>query len=251
VSAHSAGLTALRHDALRDAGVCAMLLGAVAAAITPLLGLSLGYVAKALLCFAVCYVFVHRNLRHHLPHGVFGAANRVTLGRLAMVTMLAAGLGELLTTPWALAWGIVVLATVAAVLDAVDGPLARRSGLSSEFGARFDMETDALLMLVLSLLILYLGKAGAWVLAAGLLRYAFVLATWVWPWMARPLPPSTRRKTICVVQIVALIVCLGPIISVWWATAIAAAGLALLVYSFAVDLAWLVRARHLHGESKP
>jgi hypothetical protein len=63
----------------------------------------------------------------------------------------------------------------------------------------------------------------------------------VWKWLARPLPESTRRKTACVVQIVTLIVCLGPIIPPRVSAAIAGAGLALLVYSFAVDVAWLRR----------
>ena len=47
------------------------------------------------------------------------------------------------------------------------------------------METDALLVLVLCLLVLHFDKAGAWILAAGLMRYAFVLATKLWPWLAR------------------------------------------------------------------
>ena len=37
-------------------------------------------------------------------------------------------------------------------LDGVDGWLARRSGIASAFGARFDMEIDALLILVLAVL---------------------------------------------------------------------------------------------------
>ena len=41
-------------------------------------------------------------------------------------------------------------------------------------------------------------------LLSGLLRYAFVAAGWLWPWLRAPLPPSRRRQTICVVQIVGL-----------------------------------------------
>ncbi|MGH8699018.1 MAG: CDP-alcohol phosphatidyltransferase family protein, partial [Burkholderiales bacterium] len=139
------------------------------------------------------------------------------------------------------AWPAVAVATLAAVLDAVDGPLARGTGLASPFGARFDMETDALLLLVLALLAWQLGKAGGWIVAAGLLRYVFVGAGRAWRWLERPLPASTRRKAICVIQIVTLIVALAPIVSVAASTAIAGAGLVLLVYSFAVDVAWLRR----------
>jgi phosphatidylglycerophosphate synthase len=104
---------------------------------------------------------------------------------------------------------------------------------------------------VLCLLIVQFGQAGPWVLAAGLMRYAFVAASWVWRWLSRPLPPSTRRKTVCVVQIVTLITALGPIIPPAGAAAIVGAGLALLVYSFAVDVRWLARQRHLPLETSP
>ena len=67
------------------------------------------------------------------------------------------------------------------------------------------MEVDALLIMVLAILAWQHGKAGAWVLLSGLLRYAFVAAGWLAPWIARPLPPSRRRQTICVVQIAALV----------------------------------------------
>jgi phosphatidylglycerophosphate synthase len=146
-----------------------------------------------------------------------------------------------------LAWVAIVVATSAALLDALDGPLARSQALASEFGARFDMETDALLVLVLSLLVLRFDKAGSWILAAGLMRYAFVLAAVAWPWMARPLPPSLRRKAVCVAQITSLIVCLGPVIDPAWSRALAAASLAALSASFAADLAWLARRRRAGG----
>ena len=45
---------------------------------------------------------------------------------------------------------LVALAVVALVLDAVDGWVARRTGTTSPLGARFDMEVDAFLILVLS-----------------------------------------------------------------------------------------------------
>ena len=40
-----------------------------------------------------------------------------------------------------------------ALLDLVDGWVARRTGTASPFGARFDLETDAALILVLSWLV--------------------------------------------------------------------------------------------------
>ena len=91
------------------------------------------------------------------------------------------------------------LIAVALSLDAVDGWLARRLGLASRFGARFDLEIDALLLLILALLVWQADRVGAWVLVIGLLRYAFVAAGLArGPGCATPLPPSRRRQTVCV-----------------------------------------------------
>lgn len=164
------------------------------------------------------------------------AANAITAGRLVLA-------GGLWLIPVTSAWTIVVVATVGAVLDAVDGPLARRSGRTSPFGARFDMETDAFLILTLSVLVWRMDKAGAWVMASGALRYLFVAGAWIWPWLNGDLPPSRRRQTVCVVQIVALILALTPVVPPSLSAPLSAAALALLVWSFWTDVAWLRQAR--------
>ena len=138
-------------------------------------------------------------------------------------------------------WIVAGAAAVAMVLDGVDGWLARRTGMASAFGARFDMETDALLIQVLAILAWQYGKAGPWVLVSGLLRYLVVAAGWVLPWMQRPLFPSFRRKTICVIQIVGLILTILPPIVPPASEWLAAVSLAALAYSFLVDTLWLWR----------
>ena len=170
----------------------------------------------------------------------FGPADWVTSLRAALVLALAV---MLVRRPDPLA--VVTIGAIAALLDGVDGWIARRTRTASTFGARFDMETDALLILVLSALVWSYGKAGGWVLAAGLMRYAFVWAGSVWPWLQRPLEPSRRRQTACVVQIAALIVSLFPWIERPASAAIAAAALAVLAWSFLVDILWLWRWRAL------
>lgn len=229
---------ALRRGALVTAVALAPLLAGLAVVLTEVGGLSGGLAPKALAVFAVGVVLVLAALPAHAPRSTFGPANRVTLARLALVALLAALLGEDVAS---VAWPVVAIATLAAVLDAVDGPLARSTGLASPFGGRFDMETDQLLLVVLALLVWQLGKAGGWILAAGLLRYLFVVASRAWRWLERPLPASARRKTICVIQIVTLVVALAPIVPPAASAPIAGAGLVLLVCSFAVDIAWLRR----------
>ncbi len=178
----------------------------------------------------------------HLRTRSFGMANGVTLVRGALTVVLAALIGA--RGGEALGWTVVGIAVIVAALDGVDGWLARRSNEATAFGARFDMEMDALLILVLAALLWQLDKAGVWILAAGLLRYAFVLASYPLPWMERALPPSRRRQVVCVLQIVSLIGALLPGALPPWSSAAALVGLALLVWSFAIDVVWLARRAH-------
>jgi phosphatidylglycerophosphate synthase len=142
-----------------------------------------------------------------------------------------------------------VAATAAAVglgvtvLDGVDGWLARHARMASAFGARFDAEVDALLIQALATLAWRYGKSGPWVLLSGLMRYGFVGASWLWPWMQAPLAPTLRGRMICVVQITALALAIVPAITPPLSAAIAALGLAALSYSFLVDTLRLWRRR--------
>ena len=154
-----------------------------------------------------------------------------------LIALVVAAIGERPTPSLALAAGIVAI--VATVLDGVDGWLARRTAMSSPFGARFDMEVDALLVLALSILVWRYDRTGAWVLLAGLWRYVFVAAGWILPWMRRPLPARVRRQAMCVVQILGLVAAILPIVPPPAQTAAAALTVAALSASFLVDVAWL------------
>lgn len=199
------------------------------------------YVIKAGTVFAVVMTIAFVRLRPHHPFDRFGPANHVTMFRAFLVSLVAGLVGEPhLPVVAECAAGCAAAATV---LDGVDGWLARRSRMASAFGARFDMEVDALLIQVLSILVWRHGKAGAWVLLSGLLRYTFVVAGWVWPWMQRPLFPSVRRKAICIVQITGLIVAIVPAITPPFSDLAAGSALAVLSYSFLVDTLWLWQRR--------
>ncbi|TDC47514.1 CDP-alcohol phosphatidyltransferase family protein [Actinomadura sp. KC345] len=168
-----------------------------------------------------------------------GPADHVTLARVVLtggVAALVAGhlMGDGHT------WALVALASVALVLDGVDGRVARRTGTASKLGARFDMEVDALLVLVLSVQVAW--SAGAWVLAIGAMRYVFGAAAWAAPWLRGDLRPSIARKAVAVVQGVALTVAAAGVVP--HAGALVAAALALLVWSFGRDVAWLFARRH-------
>lgn len=172
----------------------------------------------------------------------FGWASRVTLARAGLVAVLAAALIEP-SLYRDQGWMVAGLALLVLALDGVDGWLARRLNECSDFGARFDMEVDAALVLVLSLGVRAAGLAGLWVLLIGLMRYAFVLAGAVWPWLREPLPPSMRRKLVCVWQISALVLVLTPLVGPPMATFLLLSSLAGLALSFVLDVAWLKRHR--------
>jgi phosphatidylglycerophosphate synthase len=156
-----------------------------------------------------------------------------------LVALIAALFGEPPLPAVAAAAGMTSL--LATALDGVDGWLARRQRIASEFGARFDMEIDALLILVLAVLVAQFEKAGVWVVLSGLLRYLFVGAGSHWPWLQAPLMPSRRRQTICVIQILALTFAILPPVAPPLSTMLAAAALGSLAYSFLVDTVWLWR----------
>lgn len=197
------------------------------------------YVLKGTGAFTVIMLVAVGFLRKNHPFTRFGPANQITTARAALVALVVGLLGEPRIPASAAA--AVAVAIVAAMLDGADGWLARRSGMASEFGARFDMEVDALLVLVLATLAWQFEKAGVWVLLSGALRYLFVVAGWRRPWVHRPLPRSVRRQAICVVQTVGLILTLAPVVAAPLSSVLAAMALCALAWSFLVDIVWLWR----------
>jgi phosphatidylglycerophosphate synthase len=158
-----------------------------------------------------------------------------------LVALVASLVVEAPTTAGAV---VAIAASVAATaLDGVDGWLARKQRIASAFGARFDMEIDALLILALSVLAWRHDKAGAWVIASGVLRYAFVAAGALAPWLRGALPPSRRRQTICVVQIAALTLVMLPSVQPPISSLLAASALGALTGSFLIDTVWLWQHR--------
>ncbi len=191
-------------------------------------------------------IILSRVLRFH-PYKQFGTANLITLCRLAIGGLLAGFTAEAVISPAIidakLAWVFFASAVGSLILDGLDGYVARGQGLMSAFGARFDMEVDALQILILSIAAFVLAKAGWWILISGLLRYVFAGAAVFWPVLAKELPPSRRRKIVAATQGGVVAAILAPIIVPPLSTAAAGVALALLLYSFAVDIIWLFRAR--------
>ena len=170
-----------------------------------------------------------------------GPGNAATVVRSTLVGIVTA----LVATAFTATVSVALLTTVAAValaLDAVDGWLARRTGSVTELGARFDMEVDAFLLLVLSVHVAPV--VGWWAVVIGMLRYAFVAAGWLLPWMRATLPARYWRKVVTAVAGIALVAVTSGLLP-WWAELVATlVALGLLAESFGRDVIWLaVRKR--------
>lgn len=189
-----------------------------------------------------CGVVVNAALAHGLARrgDGLGPADRVTLTRAT----LAGGIAALVTDSFTGSIpvpALVSLAAVALVLDAVDGRVARRTGTVSTLGARFDLEVDALLILILSVYVAQ--SAGAWVLLIGLARYGFVTAGRVLPWLRLSAPPRHWCKVVAAIQGIVLTVAAADVLPRPAMAIVLAVALALLVESFGREGWWLWRHR--------
>jgi phosphatidylglycerophosphate synthase len=169
-----------------------------------------------------------------------GPANVVTLGRALLVggvtAVVVTSFGRPVSVP-----ALVTLAGFALALDGLDGQVARRTGTTSALGARFDMEIDAFLILVLSV---YAGdRFGWWTVAIGGFRYVFAAASWPLPWLNAALPPRFSRKVVAAVQGVVLALVTANLLPPVVAGAALILALGSLTWSFGRDIAWLHQAR--------
>jgi phosphatidylglycerophosphate synthase len=159
-----------------------------------------------------------------------GVANFITLTRVALVVGGALGSRSQALAAFLMVW----------VLDALDGAVARRLGEASEFGARFDLETDALFVAALSATLVARFDFGPWLLLAGLLRSVLVLARAVFPGEAPRERKSRFGRAVYSVSVVSMLVGFLDLPGAW-GPGLAAGGLGLLCVSFAQDFLLLRR----------
>jgi phosphatidylglycerophosphate synthase len=175
-------------------------------------------------------------------------ANAITLVRMVLAVVIAA----LVVWSWQAPVSstlIVSLASVALVTDLVDGRVARALDQVTAFGAAFDMETDAFLILVLSVYAVPL--VGPWVLLIGAARYLLLLAGAAWPWLTAATPPRRWAKVVAAVQGVVLTVVAADLLPRWVATLAALTALGLLMESFGHQVVVLWRTRRDHRAPRP
>jgi phosphatidylglycerophosphate synthase len=191
-------------------------------------GLATGSAAAALLAVA----------RMRSDQAAMHPADWVTLTRAVLIAGVAGLVADSFSRPVSIT-ALVTLSTVALVLDAVDGQVARRTGTATPLGARIDGEVDAFLILLLSIVVSR--DYGLWVLVIGAARYVLLLAGWMIPWLAAPLPPRYWRKVVAAVQGIVLTVAVSGVLNRLVGMIAVGAALLLLAESFGRDVIWLYR----------
>lgn len=191
------------------------------------------------------WILLSRALRRPGVRG-WGPANTVTLARLTLAGGVTALVADSVGGPASLTV-LTPLAAVALLLDAVDGQVARRTGSSSRLGARFDMEADSVLVLVLSVFVAM--SLGWWVVAIGAFRYVFVALSWGLPWLRAPLPPRLSRKVVAAMQGIVLVVASARVVPDRLAIVGVGLALAMLIWSFGSDIGWLWKQASSPGDA--
>src|SRR5580704_7424893 len=165
-------------------------------------------------------------------------ADWVTLTRALLIAGVAGLVADSFGRPVAV-MALVTLSTVALILDAVDGQVARRTGTATLLGARLDAEADAFLILLLSIAVSR--DYGDWVLVIGAARYALLVAGWLIPWLAAPLPPRYWGKVVAAVQGIVLTVAASGVLDRLTGMIAVAVALLLLAEPFGRNVIWLYR----------
>jgi phosphatidylglycerophosphate synthase len=138
-------------------------------------------------------------------------------------------------------WLLFTVAVPTLLLDAVDGAVARRTGTVTESGGLLDMQVDAGVLVVLSLAVA--ARFGPWVVLIGVMRYALVVASWIWPTLSTALPRSRFRVVVAGLQGAVLAAAIAPLLPIGVCRVALVVALALLIASFVSQIA-AIRGAH-------
>jgi CDP-diacylglycerol--glycerol-3-phosphate 3-phosphatidyltransferase len=107
-----------------------------------------------------------------------------------------------------------VLYTIAALLDFLDGSVARLTRRATRLGEILDMHWDGFGVLAASILLVLYTQVPPWYLLVGLARYLFVFGIWLRRCLGLPvsdLPPNVFRRALAGVQMGFIAVALLPV----------------------------------------
>lgn len=210
---------------------------------------ALRWAAAAGLISAYAFFHLWRNLRdnrHKTPGSPLfadlGTANRLTFARAIFNAMLVGFLFG--PWPWGwLAWAPAVLYLVSALMDYVDGWVARVTGRTTVLGEALDMKWDGAGLLAAGTLSVLYGQTPAFFLLVGLARYLYLFGLWVQQRRGLPvydLPPSRFRRAIAGMQMGFVAVVLLPLFRPPETHAAAVLFALPLLIGFVRDFLWVI-----------
>lgn len=171
----------------------------------------------------------------------FNVADKITLSRWILFTTSALVAILLKDSNW---W-VLIGVSLAVALDGLDGWMARKLQIASEYGRILDMEVDHMttsLLVAISVMIIGISP---WLLCLNLLRPLYLLfgKQKLQEKEYRSQAHLLRAKVICILSQILLIINLAPIFSLETKEFLSLINLILLSYSFTVDL-WLEHRHH-------
>lgn len=117
--------------------------------------------------FLYYWLIHYSTLKKYEPFA--GFANWITLLRLLLTIILGILYKNLPD------YILFIIGLSIVCLDGLDGFIARKFNQTSEFGAYFDMETDAFYVCIISIILFEKGFVGYWIIFPGFLRYLYGL----------------------------------------------------------------------------
>ena len=183
------------------------------------------------LSFLTLFYFNRNLLKSHKPYG--GYANIITGTRL--IILLAVGIFRKYPSNEI----IIILLVFTLILDGFDGYFARKYGTSSDFGAHFDMETDAFFISLLCSIIYSRSLLPVWILIPGFMRYAYVVFISIKGWSNISEPKSQHARVIAIIVFISLFTPLFLDKSIY--LPLTAGATVLLIFSFMVSFILLRR----------
>ncbi len=188
---------------------------------------------------ALFWRFLPRNRGGERLLPSFGLGTLLTFARGVLIAFLAGFL--LLPQPTeSLVWLPAALYGTAAIIDYLDGSIARMTDHVTTLGAHLDTEFDALGILIAPLLAVLYGQLPLWYLSGCAARFLSVFGRWLRRRRGLPvfdLPPRKSRRTLAGLQMAFLSIVLSPVVGPP-ATTVAAAFVAIpFVAGFVHD--WL------------
>ncbi len=140
--------------------VCLSFVYFITQSLLPIVGFSI-------LSFTALWISNWNEIKNLRPPG--GLANKITLIRFAGLTTIVLLAFRISNQALSLLLFVLVL------IDGLDGYLARKKDQRTQFGAYFDMETDALFVCLVSVLLISKGLSAKWILIPAWIKYYYTV----------------------------------------------------------------------------